>query len=105
MPPAVPGKVYVSTVEASMPYESSSTRRRALLATEEQVAQFKAATLAWLSDLDPAPTEADISVRDDGFALKATVLVRGQVVMEDVVVKLSEGGFLEAVQSEFADED
>ena len=99
LPPAVPGNVYVSAVVAAMAYESSTERRRALLVTEAQSAQFKAATLSWLADLAPAaPTEDDILVTDNGRVLNATVLVRGQVDLDKVSSRLSGAGFLTAVQ-------
>ena len=87
-----------------MAYESTG-RRRALLATAEQSAQFKAATLSWLADLAPAaPTEDDVTITDNGRALNATVLVRSQADLESVSSKLSGAGFLAAVQQAFAGE-
>ena len=72
-------------------------RARQLLATEVQLAHFKSATLAWLSALEPAPAEKDMTVEDTSSTLIATVRVFNVEQQGDTASRFSNNGFVTAI--------
>jgi len=68
-----------------------------LLASQAQLEQFRAAAVAWLAVLDPAPADEDVHVRDTNSSLVATVWVNSETQQDDVVSRLSDDGLADAI--------